>query len=73
MLRLGKEQAGGWITREFRTEACMRFRGPSADSLGDVGLNHRQAFSQLLRVKLRDCEYTHAALVTPGPAGEPVA
>src|SRR5580693_876145 len=73
MLWLGKEQAGGWISREFRTKACMRFRGPSADSLGDIGLNHRQPFAQLLRVKLRDGEYADAALVAPGPAGEPVA
>ena len=73
MLRLREEQAGGCITGEFRTQARTRLRGTGADSLGDLGGRCVQACTKVLRVKLRDGEDADAALLTPGPAGEPVA
>jgi hypothetical protein len=72
MLRFRKEQASVWVTGEICEEACLRCSHARADSLCNISIYGSKAFAQLFCVELRDREDTGAALVTSGPAGEPV-
>jgi hypothetical protein len=73
MLRLGKEQTRSWVSWEHRQKACLGFGYARDDALGNIGLSACEAFAELLGIKLRYGEYTDAALMTAGSAGEPIA
>jgi hypothetical protein len=72
LLRLGEEQAGGWVSREVGKEARTRRRSARADAFGYGGVGRCQAFVELLGIELRDGEHADAALMAAGSTGEPI-